>query len=203
MPYKNKSIEDFLLDSISDDIPEDWHTIDKNGNREFKKTYLERFPKRVYFTIYGNLLERQDFNNKRIEGIYVPNLLKYDQLQKRSIQDPIKTGMMPSLVFDYTTDKKLEEVMPASVMSKNSQSLLPNRFSSGYEQDIVERVARLYDLDGWIEELREECTEEYKSMTILKGLSNGMKSNELCGKPNWMPSLSFIWSYLCEPSLYP
>lgn len=107
MPYKNKSIEDFLLDSIPDDIPEDWHTIDKNGNREFKKTYLERFPKRVYFTIYGNLLERQDFNNKRIEGIYVPNLLKYDQLQKRSIQDPIKTGMMPSLVFDYTTRQKI------------------------------------------------------------------------------------------------
>ena len=37
--------------------------------------------------------------------------------------------------------------------------------SSGYEQDIVERVARLcwfnHDLDGWMEELREECPEEY------------------------------------------
>lgn len=82
VPHKNESVEDFLLDPNSDDIPEDWYTIDKNGNRKFKKTYLDRFPKRVYFTIYGNLSEAQDVNNECIEGIYVPSPLKYDPTAK-------------------------------------------------------------------------------------------------------------------------
>lgn len=49
VPHKNESVEDFLLDPNSDDIPEDWYTIDKNGNRKFKENLFRSFPKKSLF----------------------------------------------------------------------------------------------------------------------------------------------------------
>lgn len=82
VPHKNESVEDFLLDPNSDEIPEDWYTLDKRGNRKIKKTYLDRFPKRIYFTTDGQLSEDQFTNKDSIEGIYVPCPLKYDPTAK-------------------------------------------------------------------------------------------------------------------------
>ena len=75
-------------------------------------------------------------------------------------------GMMSSLVFDYTTRQKIGGSHASISFVKQFPVLTPEQVSSsGYEQDIVERVARLcwfnHDLDGWMEELREECPEEY------------------------------------------
>ena len=82
VPHRTESIEDFLLDPDSDEIPEDWYTLDKRGNRTIKKTYLDRFPKRIYFTISGQISENQFANCDSIEGIYVPCPLKYDPTAK-------------------------------------------------------------------------------------------------------------------------
>lgn len=82
VPHKNESIEDFLLNPDSDDIPEDWYTIDRHGNRKFKKTYLSCFPKKVYFTVNGSVSEHSDLLGDSIEGIYVPSPLKYDPTAK-------------------------------------------------------------------------------------------------------------------------
>lgn len=75
-------------------------------------------------------------------------------------------GMMSSLVFDYTTRQKIGGSHASISFVKQFPVLTPEQItSSGYERDIVERVARLcwfnHDLDGWMEELREECPEEY------------------------------------------
>ena len=74
--------------------------------------------------------------------------------------------MMSSLVFDYATRQKIGGSHASISFVKQFPVLTPEQVSSsGYEQDIVERVARLcwfnHDLDGWMEELREECPEEY------------------------------------------
>ena len=75
-------------------------------------------------------------------------------------------GMMSSLIFDYTTRQKIGGSHASISFVKQFPVLTPEQItSSGYERDIVERVARLcwfnHDLDGWMEELREECPEEY------------------------------------------
>lgn len=71
-------------------------------------------------------------------------------------------GMMSSLVFDYATRQKIGGSHASISFVKQFPVLTPEQISSsGYEKDIVERVARLcwfnHDLDGWLDELRAEC----------------------------------------------
>lgn len=82
VPHVNEAIDDFLLDPNSDEIPEDWYTIDKHGNRKFKKTYQDRFPRKIYFTVYGQMSDNADMLREAFEGIYVPSPLKYDPTAK-------------------------------------------------------------------------------------------------------------------------
>lgn len=78
----------------------------------------------------------------------------------------ILSGMMSSLPFDYAVRQKVGGINMSTFFVKQFPVLTPEQITtSGYERDIVERVARLcwfnHDLDGWMEELREECPEEY------------------------------------------
>lgn len=82
VPHANESVDDFLLDPESDDIPSEWYNTTKSGKRKIKKTYLDRFPKKVYFTKYGEISEAKDLFNDSCEGIYVPSPLKYDPTAK-------------------------------------------------------------------------------------------------------------------------
>lgn len=82
VPHADESLDDFLLDPESDEIPEDWYTCDKRGNRKFKKTYQDRFPRKIYFTIYGQMSINADMFSEAIEGIYVSSPLKYDPTAK-------------------------------------------------------------------------------------------------------------------------
>lgn len=75
-------------------------------------------------------------------------------------------GMMSSLVFDYVTRQKIGGSHANIGFVKQFPVLTPDQIqTSGYEREIVERVARLcwfsHDLDGWMEELREECPADY------------------------------------------
>ncbi len=75
-------------------------------------------------------------------------------------------AMMSSLTFDFIARQKVGGSSMGFFMMKQLPFLSPEQIEkSGYEQDIVERVARLcwfnHDLDGWMEELREECPETY------------------------------------------
>ena len=69
-------------------------------------------------------------------------------------------------IIDYATRQKIGGSHASISFVKQFPVLTPEQVSaSGYEQDIVEQVARLcwfnHDLDGWMEELQEECPEEY------------------------------------------
>ena len=87
-------------------------------------------------------------------------------VERGTMPGALLLGMMSSLVFDYATRQKIGGSHASISFVKQFPVLTPEQVSSsGYEQDIVERVARLcwfnHDLDGWMEELREECPEEY------------------------------------------
>ena len=87
-------------------------------------------------------------------------------VERGTMPGALLLGMMSSLVFDYATRQKIGGSHASISFVKQFPVLTPEQVSSsGYEQGIVERVARLcwfnHDLDGWMEELREECPEEY------------------------------------------
>lgn len=87
-------------------------------------------------------------------------------VERGTMPGALLLGMMSSLVFDYTTRQKIGGSHASISFVKQFPVLTPEQVSSsGYEQDIVERVARLcwfnHDLDSWMEELREECPKEY------------------------------------------
>lgn len=87
-------------------------------------------------------------------------------VERGTMPGALLLGMMSSLVFDYTTRQKIGGSHASISFVKQFPVLTPEQVStSGYEQDIVERIARLcwfnHDLDGWMEELREECPAEY------------------------------------------
>ena len=96
----------------------------------------------------------------------IGNSLSLLYLDKGTIQGILFLSMMSSIVMDYITRQKLGGKNINIFVTKQLAVLTPEQItSSGYERDIVERVARLcwfnHDLDGWMEELREECPEEY------------------------------------------
>lgn len=87
-------------------------------------------------------------------------------VERGTMPGAILLGMMSSLVFDYTTRQKIGGSHASISFVKQFPVLTPEQVSSsGYEQDIVERVSCLcwfnHDLDGWMDELREECPKEY------------------------------------------
>lgn len=90
VPHNDENLDDFLLDPNSDEIPEDWYTLDRHGNRKFKKTYIGCFPKKIHFTVYGQMAENADMLSEAIEGIYVPSPLKYDPTAKAIYSGPGK-----------------------------------------------------------------------------------------------------------------
>ena len=96
----------------------------------------------------------------------IGNSLSLLYLDKGTIQGILFLSMMSSIVMDYITRQKLGGKNINIFVTKQLAVLTPEQItSSGYERDIVERVARLcwfnHDLDGWMEELWEECPEEY------------------------------------------
>jgi len=73
---------------------------------------------------------------------------------------------LSSLVFDYVVRQKVGGSSMGFFIMKQLPVLLPEQIiESGWLQAIIERVAKLcwfnHDLDGWMEELREECPKEY------------------------------------------
>ncbi|RLT81426.1 Eco57I restriction-modification methylase domain-containing protein [Bacteroides acidifaciens] len=75
-------------------------------------------------------------------------------------------SMMSSLVFDFVVRQKVGGKNVSNFFVKQFPVLTPEQIqTSGYEREIVERVARLcwfnHDLDGWMEELRKQCPADY------------------------------------------
>ena len=75
-------------------------------------------------------------------------------------------ALLSSLVFDYVVRQKVGGSSMGFFIMKQLPVLLPEQIiESGWLQAIIERVAKLcwfnHDLDGWMEELREECPKEY------------------------------------------
>lgn len=80
--HEDESIDDFLIDVDSDEIPDDWFNIDKRGRRKLKPTYVDRLPRKIYFDKYGLVAESPDMFSEFVEGVYVAYPLKYDPTAK-------------------------------------------------------------------------------------------------------------------------
>lgn len=82
IPHEGETTEDFMLDINSDEIPADWFTVDRRGNRKLKKTYADRIPRKIFVAANGQCSDMPDAFEHSIEGIFVPAPLKYDPTAK-------------------------------------------------------------------------------------------------------------------------
>ncbi len=76
-------------------------------------------------------------------------------------------GMLNSLPFDYIVRQKMGGSNMSNYIIAQLPVLSPDEIhASGVEREIVERVSCLcwfnHDLDGWIDELRNDCPDDYK-----------------------------------------
>ncbi len=136
---------------------------DKDGNIiwEWKHKWLI-----VFRDVTSSITERTFILSPIPDACGVGNSATLLFVERGTMPGALLLGMMSSLVFDYTTRQKIGGSHASISFVKQFPVLTPEQISSsGYEQDIVERVARLcwfnHDLDGWMEELREECPKEY------------------------------------------
>ena len=78
IPHENEAIDDYLLDALSDDIPDDWFQTTRRG-RKLKKDKEARLPQPIYFNIAGKYdFREQNPDQHIIEAIFVPAPLMYD-----------------------------------------------------------------------------------------------------------------------------
>lgn len=83
VPHSGEDSSNYALDMDSDDIPDDWFTINRNGTRKLKKIYESRIPRHIWFDAQGNYSENDDAPGEDyIEGWFVPAPLQYDPTAK-------------------------------------------------------------------------------------------------------------------------
>ncbi len=79
IPHIGEKAENFMLDLASDDVPADWFTISKKGERKLKKSYAARIPQKIWITQTGSYSPNQPMEGMGyIEAVFVPSPLKYD-----------------------------------------------------------------------------------------------------------------------------
>lgn len=79
LPHHGESVDDYMLDITSDDIPSDWYTTNKKGVRKLKKTYEARIPQKIYVTQSGAYSPTEPLDGMGyMEAVFVPSPLMYD-----------------------------------------------------------------------------------------------------------------------------
>ena len=78
LPHEGETVNSYLLDPESDEMPDDWFKIRRNG-RTLKKNYAERLPRKIYITQSGAYsFEEPSGEFGIIEAVFVPSPLMYD-----------------------------------------------------------------------------------------------------------------------------
>ena len=157
------------------DAPMPWYWVPKEevSNRLVKTNSDDEI---IWEWTHKWFIGFRDITNSTNERTFIPSLipdafgvgnsttLLYEE--RGAMPGAELLGMMSSLVFDYATRQKIGGSHASISFVKQFPVLTPEQIqASGYEQAIVERIARLcwfnHDLDGWMDELREECPAEY------------------------------------------
>lgn len=77
--HDGENADSYELDLNSDEIPEDWYQVTRNGQRKLKKTYQNRLPRRIYVMPSGHYSENKPLGDTAyVEAFYVPYPLMYD-----------------------------------------------------------------------------------------------------------------------------
>lgn len=79
IPHDGENIDNYLLDLNSDEIPVDWYTTNRRGERKLKKNCEARIPRKIYVTQTGAYTTEEPSEDVNcIAAIYVPSPLMYD-----------------------------------------------------------------------------------------------------------------------------
>ena len=118
--------------------------------RDISKSTNER-------TLIATIVPKQGFNNK------TPIIFEESGI----LDGTIMCGILSSIVFDYVTRQKVGGKSMNFFYVKQFPVLTPDQIPSTTQWQIVKRVAELcyfnHDMDGWVEELWEEMSEEQRA----------------------------------------
>lgn len=79
LPHENETADDYMFDQNSEDLPEEWFSVNKKGERRLKKNYQERLPRKIFVRTDGSYSFDSVFEGyEYFEAIYVPSPLKFD-----------------------------------------------------------------------------------------------------------------------------
>ncbi len=79
IPHTGETAETYMLDLSSDDVPADWFTVNRNGERRLKRSYEARIPQKIWITQTGTYSPNPPMEGMGyIEAVFVPSPLKYD-----------------------------------------------------------------------------------------------------------------------------
>lgn len=78
IPHEGEIIDDYMLSTESEDIPDDWYSYTRTG-RKLKKNYEARLPKVIYISQSGSCSFSEPLEDMGyMKAIYVPSPLMYD-----------------------------------------------------------------------------------------------------------------------------
>ncbi len=81
--HDGENPNDYVLDVDSDEIPEDWFAVARDGKRKLKKTYADRLPHKIWMSPSGCYYETEPFNpDEYVQGWFVPAPLMFDPTSK-------------------------------------------------------------------------------------------------------------------------
>ncbi len=79
IPHTGETADEYMLDLNSDDVPAEWFTVNKKGERKLKKAYASRVPQKMWITQTGAYSPNTPMEGMGyIEAVFVPSPLKYD-----------------------------------------------------------------------------------------------------------------------------
>ena len=79
IPHQNESISNYILDTNSDDIPPEWFTIRRNGDRALKPNYAKKLPRPIYVNAEGDFsYNRPASEFSFMEALFIPMPMSYD-----------------------------------------------------------------------------------------------------------------------------
>lgn len=82
LPAAGESIDNYMLSSDSEELPDEWFTITRRG-KKLKDIHKERLPRKIYVNQYGDYTFEQPSNaDAYLEAIYVTSPLMYDPTAK-------------------------------------------------------------------------------------------------------------------------
>jgi helicase len=82
IPHEGDNINDFELDIDSDEMPIEWYTVNRRGERVLKKNYQAKMPTKLFVGMNGQYSDTQSVQGDLLEAFFIPSPMALDPTAK-------------------------------------------------------------------------------------------------------------------------